>query len=180
MNSPTAVIDTNVVVAGLLTAEAESPTVRILDGMRRGAFPFLLSTALLAEYREVLMRPKIRKVHGLSEREIDLLLTEIATHAIVREPEARRTPGITTCGRSSSACRAAPSSRAISRSHAHRRRDRGSSPQENSSRPYRARNVAGNLLAAVSARKGWVGPVWSANIRAALLGLSQCLGNAMA
>jgi uncharacterized protein len=88
VNSPTAVIDTNVVVAGLLTAEAESPAVRILVGMRRGAFPFLLSTALLAEYREVLMRPKIRKVHGLSEREIDLLLTEIATHAIVREPEA--------------------------------------------------------------------------------------------
>jgi putative PIN family toxin of toxin-antitoxin system len=85
---PTAVIDTNIVVAGLLTAEAGSPTVRILDGMRKGAFPFLLSTALLAEYREVLLRAKIRKVHGLSEREIDLLLTEIATHAIVREPEA--------------------------------------------------------------------------------------------
>lgn len=88
MKPPTAVIDTNIVVAGLLTAEAGSPTVRILDGMRQGAFPFLLSTALLAEYREVLLRAKIRKVHGLSEREIDLLLTEIATHAIVREPEA--------------------------------------------------------------------------------------------
>jgi len=85
---PTAVIDTNIVVAGLLTAEAGSPTVRILDGMRQGAFPFLLSTALLTEYREVLLREKIRKVHGLSEREIDLLLTEIATHAIVREPES--------------------------------------------------------------------------------------------
>jgi uncharacterized protein len=84
---PTAVIDTNIVVAGLLTAEAGSPTARILDGMRQGAFPFLLSTALLAEYREVLLREKIRKVHGLSEREIDLLLTEIATHAIVREPD---------------------------------------------------------------------------------------------
>jgi len=56
--------------------------------MRQGMFPFLLSTALLAEYREVLLREKIRKVHGLSEREIDQLLTEIATHAIVREPEA--------------------------------------------------------------------------------------------
>jgi len=85
---PTAVIDTNVVVAGVLTAAADSPTARILDGMRRGAFPFLLSAALLAEYREVLLRPKIRKVHGLSEREIDLLLTELATHAVVREPEA--------------------------------------------------------------------------------------------
>lgn len=88
MKPPTAVIDTNIVVAGPLTAEAGSPTVRILDGMRQGAFPFLLSTALLAEYREVLLRAKIQKVHGLSEREIDLLLTEIATHAIVREPEA--------------------------------------------------------------------------------------------
>jgi putative PIN family toxin of toxin-antitoxin system len=88
VKSPTAVIDTNIVVAGLLTAEAGSPTVRILDGMRQGAFPFLLSTALLAEYREVLLRAKIRKVHGMSEREVDLLLTEIATHAIVREPEA--------------------------------------------------------------------------------------------
>lgn len=86
MKPPTAVIDTNIVVAGL-TAEAGSPTARILDGMRQGAFPFLLSTALLAEYREVLLREKIRKVHGLSEREIDLLLTEIATHAIVREPD---------------------------------------------------------------------------------------------
>ena len=37
----------------------------------------------------MLLREKIRKLHGLSAREIDLLLTEIATHAIVREPEAR-------------------------------------------------------------------------------------------
>ena len=88
MKASTAVIDTNIVVAGLLTGEATSPTARILDGMRRGAFPFLLSTALLTEYREVLLRPKIRKAHGLSEREIDLVLTEIATHGIVREPEA--------------------------------------------------------------------------------------------
>ena len=87
MKPPTAVIDTNIVVAGLLTAEAASPTVRILDGMRQGTFPFLLSTALLTEYREALLRPRIRKTHGLNEREIDLALTEIATHAIVREPE---------------------------------------------------------------------------------------------
>jgi len=86
---PVAVIDTNVVVAGLITADAGSPTARILDGMRHGAFPFLLSDQLLAEYREVLLRPKIRKLHGLGAHEIDLVLTEIATHAIVREPEAR-------------------------------------------------------------------------------------------
>jgi putative PIN family toxin of toxin-antitoxin system len=84
-----AVIDTNVVIAGLITRQAGSPTARLVDGMRKGAFPFLLSTALLAKYREVLLRAKIRKLHGLGPREVDLILTEIATHAIVREPEER-------------------------------------------------------------------------------------------
>ena len=48
MKFAAAVIDTNVVVAGLLTENTRSPTARILDGMCKGAFPFLLSTALLA------------------------------------------------------------------------------------------------------------------------------------
>jgi putative PIN family toxin of toxin-antitoxin system len=86
---PAAVIDTNVVVAGLITADAGSPTARILDGMRRGAFPFLLSDRLLAEYREVLLRAKIRRLHGLGANEVDQILTQIATHAMVREPQAR-------------------------------------------------------------------------------------------
>ena len=89
MKFSAAVVDTNVVVAGLLTGRADSPTARILDGMRNGAFPFLLSSALLAEYREVLLRPRIGKLHGLKEREIDEMLTSIATHAIVREPKLR-------------------------------------------------------------------------------------------
>ena len=89
MKVAAAVIDTNVVVAGLLTGRTDSPTARILDGMRSGGFPFLLSTALLAEYREVMLRKKIRALHRLTEREVDVLLTAIATHAIVREPEAR-------------------------------------------------------------------------------------------
>ena len=90
MSSSAAVIDTNVLVAGLLTKDAASPTARVLDGMRRGAFPFLLSESLVAEYRQVLLRPKIRARHGLATRDIDRLLTEIATHGIVREPTPRR------------------------------------------------------------------------------------------
>lgn len=86
MKFPAAVVDTNVVVAGLLTPDPASPTARVLDAMRRGAFPFLLSTALLSEYRSVLLRPQIRKRHGLGGPEIDQLLKEIATHAIVRDP----------------------------------------------------------------------------------------------
>jgi len=77
------IIDTNVVVAGLLTSHPDSPVARILDGMLAAAFPFVLSEALLAEYRAVLVRPHLRKLHGLSESEIDTVLLDLAQHAIV-------------------------------------------------------------------------------------------------
>jgi len=80
MTAAPAVIDTNVVVCGLLTSLAASPTARIVDGMLAGRFRFLLSIELLAEYRSVLLRPKIRRRHGLSPGEVDVLLTEIATN----------------------------------------------------------------------------------------------------
>jgi putative PIN family toxin of toxin-antitoxin system len=83
------VVDTNVLVAGLITANAQSPTARILDGMLRGQVLFLLSPALLAEYRGVLMRPKLIGLHGLTEAEVDRLLTEVTANAIWREPQVK-------------------------------------------------------------------------------------------
>jgi len=83
-----AVIDTNVVVAGLLTHQTEAPTARILDGMLAAAFPYVVSTALLAEYRDVLTRVKLRKLHGLSVPEVEILVVELAQHAIVLQPVA--------------------------------------------------------------------------------------------
>lgn len=80
------IVDTNVVVAGLLTRDAASPVARVLDGMLAAAFPFALSEALLAEYRAVLARPPIRARHGLDDEGIDLLLIELVRHAIVLEP----------------------------------------------------------------------------------------------
>jgi putative PIN family toxin of toxin-antitoxin system len=85
MRPPSAVIDTNVVVSGLLTALSESPTARILDGMLAGQFRFLLSVDLLAEYRAVLLRSRIRSRHGLSGLQVDTLLTEIAASGVVLE-----------------------------------------------------------------------------------------------
>lgn len=85
------VIDTTVVVAGLLTARADAPTARILDAMIEPDFVFLLSDALLAEYRGVLLRLKIRARHGLSEGEVDSLLESIAENAAIREPGAPST-----------------------------------------------------------------------------------------
>ena len=83
---PPAVVDTNVVVSGLLTTQANSPVARILDGMLAAAFAYVISDALLAEYRTVLRRTPLRKVHRLTSGEIDAVLVDLAQHAIVLGP----------------------------------------------------------------------------------------------
>lgn len=82
------IVDTNVVVAGLLTRHETSPVARILDGMLSAAFPFVISQALLAEYRAVLVRPGLRKLHGLTIDEVETVLADLAQHAIVLVPVA--------------------------------------------------------------------------------------------
>lgn len=91
MSRPVVIVDTNVVVAGLLTVDETSPVARVLDGMLAAAFPFALSEALLAEYRAVLVRPRLKKLHGLSVADIEILLTDLAQHAIVLTPGAAPT-----------------------------------------------------------------------------------------
>lgn len=83
MTRPAFIVDTNVVVAGLLTAHEASPVARVLDGMLAAAFPFVVSEALLAEYRTVLVRPTLRRLHGLTVAEVEAILTDLAQHAIV-------------------------------------------------------------------------------------------------
>ena len=80
------VIDTNVVVSGLLAATAGSPTARILDAMADGTLHCILSDDLLAEYRAVLLRTAIAARHGLSEAEVDAVLEGIVANAGWREP----------------------------------------------------------------------------------------------
>ena len=81
------VVDTNVLVSGLLSREPDSPLSAVLDGMLSGSLLFLLSPQLLAKYRAVLLRPRVQKSHGLSAREVDAILTEIAANGIWREPD---------------------------------------------------------------------------------------------
>jgi predicted nucleic acid-binding protein len=83
---PIAVIDTSVVVSGLLTGERAAPTATVLEGMVRGRFAYLLSLDLLAEYREVLLRPRIARRHGLGDAEVESILTELAMNGRVCEP----------------------------------------------------------------------------------------------
>ena len=95
MSSRVTVVDTNVVVAGLSTSDQASPVTRILDGMLAAAFPFAVSAALLAEYRDVLLRRNVRKAHGLSVTEVEGVLVAVARHAIVLTPTAaQRAPDL--------------------------------------------------------------------------------------
>ena len=86
------VIDTNVVVAGLITRPGDSPASRLLDGLLTGTIPFVLSQELLAEYRRVLLRPAIRKLHGLTSAQVDAVLTEIVMNARLRDPSGEQAP----------------------------------------------------------------------------------------
>jgi len=87
MSLPVFVVDTNVVVAGLITSADRSPVAFILDAMLSGSLLYLLSPELLAEYRSVLLRPKLTKLHGLAEAEVDRLLVELTANAMWREPK---------------------------------------------------------------------------------------------
>ena len=81
-----AVVDTNIVVAALWTRDARAPTAVVLDAMLNGTAPFALSVALLAEYRQVLLRPHIADRHGLDAQQVEALLTRLAQNAILRVP----------------------------------------------------------------------------------------------
>ena len=82
------IVDTNVVVSGLITNNPAAPTVRLLDAIVAGRVRPIMSPALLDEYRAVLLRPKIRKLHGLDVDQLDDLLASIVQHSMWREPTA--------------------------------------------------------------------------------------------
>ena len=84
-STPLFIVDTNVLIAGLISSQEGSPTVKIVDAMLCGNLIYLLSPELLQEYRTVLLRPKLVRLHGLSEQQVDSLLIEITANAIWHE-----------------------------------------------------------------------------------------------
>lgn len=82
------IVDTNVVIAGLITSQVASPTAQLVDAMLDGRLIYLLSPDLLREYRAVVLRPKLARMHGLNETEIDTLLTDITANALWRDSPA--------------------------------------------------------------------------------------------
>ncbi|MFT3778592.1 MAG: putative toxin-antitoxin system toxin component, PIN family [Ottowia sp.] len=85
MNNP-AVIDTNVLVAALIAPRKDTPPAHVVRSMLKGGFPFVMSEALLAEYRDVLSRAKLRKAHGLAPADLESLLVDLTQLAIMLAP----------------------------------------------------------------------------------------------
>lgn len=82
------IVDTNVVVSGLVTGDRESPPFRILDAMLDGSLRFVVSEALVSEYLVVLRRPGIARLHRLTEQETEAVLGRIVANARVVETGA--------------------------------------------------------------------------------------------
>lgn len=89
MASAVCIVDTNVVVSGLISTAKDSPTVFVLDAMLGGGLVYLLSQELLNEYSTVLRRANLMRLHGLSNQDIDRLLTHLVANAMWREPAVR-------------------------------------------------------------------------------------------
>jgi putative PIN family toxin of toxin-antitoxin system len=85
MKRKVCVVDTNIVVSGLI-GSSTGPPARILRAMLGGGMLYLMSSHLLAEYSSVLRRPKIARLHGRTDGEINHLLADMVASAIWREP----------------------------------------------------------------------------------------------
>ncbi len=67
------VIDTNVLVSGLLTRNEFSPTLKILKLLADNTITPVYSSEIIKEYREVLLRDKF----GFSQNTVDMIINDI-------------------------------------------------------------------------------------------------------
>lgn len=77
-----AVIDTNVLVSALLSKHSDSATVLVVEKIFDGKIVVLYSREVLAEYREVLGRPKFK----FDPRVVDVLIAVVERNGISVEP----------------------------------------------------------------------------------------------
>lgn len=75
------VIDTNVLISALLSKHRDAATVQVLDSVFDGVIIPVFNDEILAEYDNVLHRPKFKFEDSI----IQLLLNAIRTHGIFTE-----------------------------------------------------------------------------------------------
>ena len=85
------IVDTNVVVSGVIGNDLDSPPNGIVDAMLNGGFLYSLSPELLHEYAGVLRRSRIARIHGWTDEQLDRFLTDLVANSVWREPAATGT-----------------------------------------------------------------------------------------
>jgi putative PIN family toxin of toxin-antitoxin system len=70
------VLDTSVIAAAFRSRSGASNL--LLQMAAEGQFIMLATPALFLEYEDVLVRPEQRKVHGISVRDLELLMRDLA------------------------------------------------------------------------------------------------------
>lgn len=78
--TPPVVLDTNVLVAGACRHEG-SPAYQVVLAILRGRVPLMLSESIALEYLDVLQRPRILGLTGLSHQESAELVTELISRS---------------------------------------------------------------------------------------------------
>ena len=73
-----AVIDTNVVISAILTKREDSATVKVINAVLSGMITPLYHKDILAEYEEVMHRPKFH----LPEEKIQIIINSIKEYGI--------------------------------------------------------------------------------------------------
>ncbi len=84
MPAPKSILDTNVVVSGVLNPER--PAGRVLEQVVRGTVPTVLSSTLVAEYTSALRGRRLMRRHELSPDDIELFVAGIEARAELIDP----------------------------------------------------------------------------------------------
>lgn len=79
-----AVLDTNVIVSSLISPH--SPSTALVELIARRQFELLISSEVLAEYEEVLRRPRTQRHHKKTDEEISRFLRRLSKYAEVVAP----------------------------------------------------------------------------------------------
>lgn len=81
-----AIIDTNVLVAGISTDNPRSANAAVVDCLFAGRFLHFASLESLIELHDVLRLPSVRAIHKLTDQKTDLLFAALEATSVVFEP----------------------------------------------------------------------------------------------
>lgn len=79
-----AVIDTNVIVAAMMSKHSDSATVKVINAVRDGRLKPVLAPDIVAEYGEVLSRSKFQ----FEESDVRQTIDAIVSNAVFLEPKS--------------------------------------------------------------------------------------------